>query len=63
MAATRPPAAQAQAPPPAVVVAKTMLTATLMRADPVHVAKDDIQRFHSLLDAALLTCSPSNLQV
>ncbi|KAF9641401.1 putative calcium homeostasis endoplasmic reticulum protein [Lasiodiplodia theobromae] len=61
MAATRPTTAQA-APPPSLVVAKTMLTAALMRADPVAVAKDDIQSFHSLLDAALLTCSPANLQ-
>lgn len=62
MAATRPTTAQA-ALPPSLVVAKTMLTAALMRADPVAVAKDDIQSFHSLLDAALLTCSPANLQV
>ncbi|KAH7042584.1 hypothetical protein B0J12DRAFT_743117 [Macrophomina phaseolina] len=59
MAATRAPAA-----PASLVVAKTMLTATLLRPDPTQaaVAKDDIQSFHSLLDAAVLTCSPSNLQ-
>ncbi|OJD33504.1 calcium homeostasis endoplasmic reticulum protein [Diplodia corticola] len=61
MAAPRPAMAQA-APPPSLVVAKTMLTAALMRADPAPVAKDDIQSFHSLLDAAILTCSPANLQ-
>lgn len=63
MAATRAPAAPTA--PASLVVAKTMLTATLLRPDPtqVAVAKDDIQSFHSLLDAVVLTCSPSNLQV
>ncbi|KAF4313900.1 hypothetical protein GTA08_BOTSDO01389 [Botryosphaeria dothidea] len=62
MAATRAPAAPTA--PASLVVAKTMLTATLLRPDPtqVAVAKDDIQSFHSLLDAVVLTCSPSNLQ-
>ena len=62
MAATRPAAAQ-PAPPPSLVVAKTMLTAALMRPDPAAIAKDDIQTFHTLLDAALLACSPANIQV
>ncbi|GME41867.1 calcium homeostasis endoplasmic reticulum protein [Neofusicoccum parvum] len=60
MAAALPP--QPQAAPPLLVVAKAVLTAALMRADPTSVAKDDIDAFHRLLDAAVQHCSPAHFQ-
>ena len=46
-----------------VAIAKASLAASLLRADPVPVSRDDMNNFHALLDVALNQCSPANIQV
>ncbi len=44
-------------------IAKASLAAGLLRPDPTSLSRDDIAAFHRLLDAAILSCSPRNVQV
>ncbi|KAI4210081.1 MAG: hypothetical protein LQ349_009500 [Xanthoria aureola] len=44
-------------------LAKASLAAGLMRSEPIGVSKTDIAEFHRLLDALLLQCSATNIQL
>lgn len=44
-------------------IAKASLTASLLRADPAPVSRDEISIFHRLLEQTLAVCSPPNIQV
>ncbi|KAI9722940.1 MAG: hypothetical protein M1812_001389 [Candelaria pacifica] len=44
------------------VIAKASFAAGLRRPDPTSIPQEEITRFHGLLDAAILQCSPSNVQ-
>ncbi|KAF8442611.1 hypothetical protein BGX38DRAFT_1250869 [Terfezia claveryi] len=43
-------------------IAKASLTASLLRADPVSVPRDEMTNFHALLDKTLNQCSSANIQ-
>ncbi|KAJ9639923.1 hypothetical protein H2201_007298 [Coniosporium apollinis] len=43
-------------------IAKASFGAGLRKPDPTSVSQEDIAHFHTLLDAALTQCSPSNVQ-
>ncbi|KAK8153840.1 hypothetical protein BKA80DRAFT_284234 [Phyllosticta citrichinensis] len=61
MAAIRPPSSLAA--PAVLTIARTRLFAAMRRDDPTALDKDAVAQMHTLLDAAILHCSPSNLQV
>lgn len=44
-------------------IARASLSAALLRADPTPVTRDEITRFHTLLDTALTQCTPRNIQL
>jgi hypothetical protein len=50
---------------PALALAKARFTAGILRPDAIlpSAPKEAITEFHSLLDAALVQCSPTNIQV
>lgn len=39
------------------------LRASLLRKDPVSVQAEEIPKFHKLLEAVILECSPENIEV
>ncbi|KAF1808225.1 hypothetical protein P152DRAFT_384175, partial [Eremomyces bilateralis CBS 781.70] len=43
-------------------VAKASFAAGLLRPDPTPVSRDELSRFHTLLNTVLLECSPTNVQ-
>ncbi|KAK5139617.1 hypothetical protein LTR04_003450 [Oleoguttula sp. CCFEE 6159] len=45
-----------------IAIAKASLAASLLRPDPTPVPRDEITRFHALLESALTQCSPPNVQ-
>ncbi|KAK8187330.1 hypothetical protein HDK77DRAFT_284786 [Phyllosticta capitalensis] len=60
MAAIRPPSSLTA--PAVLTIARTRLFAAMRREDPTALDKDAVAQMHTLLDAAILHCSPSNLQ-
>ncbi|KAK7544975.1 uncharacterized protein J3D65DRAFT_45373 [Phyllosticta citribraziliensis] len=60
MAAIRPPSSLTA--PAVLTIARTRLFAAMRRDDPTALDKDAVAQMHTLLDAAILHCSPSNLQ-
>ncbi|KAI5854318.1 hypothetical protein BZA05DRAFT_472938 [Tricharina praecox] len=50
-------------PTHAIAIARASLAASLLRADPAALTRDEISHFHSLLSTALSVCSPGNIQV
>jgi hypothetical protein len=46
-----------------IAIAKASLSASLLRADPTPVSRDEITNFHNLLDKSLTICSTPNIQV
>jgi hypothetical protein len=46
-----------------IAIAKASLSASLLRADPTPITRDEITTFHNLLDKALTICTPANIQV
>jgi len=46
-----------------IAIARASLAASLLRADPVPISRDEISNFHVLLDTTLAICSPPNIQV
>ncbi|RDW88284.1 hypothetical protein BP6252_00316 [Coleophoma cylindrospora] len=43
-------------------IAKASFSAGLLRPDPISLSREDIAQFHSLLNEAVLQCSPKNVQ-
>jgi len=46
-----------------IAIAKASFAASLLRPDPLSVARDEINNFQAILDDAVSRCSPSNVQV
>ncbi len=44
-------------------IAKATLAAGLLQQDPKSVSREEINAFHKYLEAALVRCSPENIQV
>ena len=44
-------------------VAKATFAASLLRPDVTKVNRDEVPHFHALLEAVMLKCTPSNIQV
>lgn len=46
-------------------IAKATFAASLLRPDSTFksVARDQVSQFHTLIDAAIVQCSPANIQV
>jgi hypothetical protein len=44
-------------------IAKASFSAGLLRPDPTSVSREDIAHFHSLLNSAVIQCTPRNVQV
>jgi hypothetical protein len=44
-------------------IAKATFAASLLRPDVTKVDRNEVPHFHTLLHAAMLECSPANIQV